>query len=426
VKLHEFIARRVILLIPVMIGVSILTFSLLSLVPGDAAASACGDKCGVIVDIGWYEVENETTGELEIVDVPISAVESNRMRMGTEENIVEKYMKYIGVDGPYLGNEYLILQSNNELKPVHEVGDLIERTGLVDGYWGDSTLFHRPVAEVVKDVAPVTLEMSFLALAIAYPLGISLGILSAVWQDQIFDQLSRLMAIAFVSLPIFWLAILFQKLFATKIGICDDLFGTSGGCFPIFGRHDPSLAFPSTGYVNYYPSEGTGFHLIDSWFVSSETLDGLGSDYDTRWELFKDTLMHLMLPCLTLGIASAGGLLRYMRASLLEVLREDYVRTARAKGLSGSRVILVHACRNALVPIVTLLGFSIGGAIGGAVLTETIFAFTGMGRVAIEAIQYDDQIVVMGITLITSIIFLLANLIVDISYAIVDPRVRLE
>jgi peptide/nickel transport system permease protein len=306
------------------------------------------------------------------------------------------------------------------------VGDLIERAGLVDGYWGDSTLFHRPVAEVVKDVAPVTLEMSFLALAIAYPLGISLGILSAVWQDQIFDQLSRLMAIAFVSLPIFWLAILFQKLFATKIGICDDLFGTSGGCFPIFGRHDPSLAFPSTGYVNYYPSEGTGFHLIDSWFVSSETLDGLGSDYDTRWELFKDTLMHLMLPCLTLGIASAGGLLRYMRASLLEVLREDYVRTARAKGLSGSRVILVHACRNALVPIVTLLGFSIGGAIGGAVLTETIFAFTGMGRVAIEAIQYDDQIVVMGITLITSIIFLLANLIVDISYAIVDPRVRLE
>jgi len=205
-----------------MMGVSILTFSLLSLVPGDAAASACGDKCGVIVDIGWYEVENETTGELEIVNVSISAVESNRMRMGTEENIVEKYMKYIGVDGPYLGNEYLILQSNNELKPVHEVGDIIERTGLVDGYWGDSTLYHRPVAEVVKDVAPVTLEMSFLALAIAYPLGISLGILSAVWQDKIFDQLSRLMAIAFVSLPIFWLAILFQKLFATKIGICDD------------------------------------------------------------------------------------------------------------------------------------------------------------------------------------------------------------
>ena len=243
-----------------------------------------------------------------------------------------------------------------------------------------------------------------------------------------FDQLSRLMAIAFVSLPIFWLAILFQKLFATKIGICDDLFGTSGGCFPIFGRHDPSVAFPTGDdqYVSWYPAGGTGFHLIDSWFVNDETLSLMGSDFDTRWELFKDTLLHLMLPCMTLVIASAGGLLRYMRASLLEVLREDYVRTARAKGLSGYRVIVVHACRNALVPIVTLLGFSIGGAIGGAVLTESIFAFTGMGRIAVEAIQYDDQVVVMGVTLITSVIFLMSNLIVDISYAIVDPRVRLE
>lgn len=160
--------------------------------------------------------------------------------------------------------------------------------------------------------------------------------------------------------------------------------------------------------------------------MNDETLSLMGSDFDTRWELFKDTLLHLMLPCMTLGIASAGGLLRYMRASLLEVLREDYVRTARAKGLSGYRVIVVHACRNALVPIVTLLGFSIGGAIGGAVLTESIFAFTGMGRIAVEAIQYDDQVVVMGVTLITSVIFLMSNLIVDISYAIVDPRVRLE
>ncbi|MFL2956887.1 MAG: ABC transporter permease [Candidatus Thalassarchaeaceae archaeon] len=423
-KLHEFIARRVILLIPVMIGVSILTYSLLSLVPGDAAASACGDKCGVVVDTA---LEWNTTSE-QWEEVSISAYESNVMRMGLDENLLEGYMVYVGIDGPYVGAEPLRLNSSGYLVPKTSLGEHTERNGLIDGYWGDSSLYHRPVAEVVKDFAPVTLEMSLLALLIAYPLGIFLGILSAVWQDQIFDQLSRLMAIAFVSLPIFWLAILFQKLFATKIGICDDLFGTSGGCFPIFGRHDPSVAFPTGDdqYVSWYPAGGTGFHLIDSWFVNDETLSLMGSDFDTRWELFKDTLLHLMLPCMTLGIASAGGLLRYMRASLLEVLREDYVRTARAKGLSGYRVIVVHACRNALVPIVTLLGFSIGGAIGGAVLTESIFAFTGMGRIAVEAIQYDDQVVVMGVTLITSVIFLMSNLIVDISYAIVDPRVRLE
>ena len=115
-----------------------------------------------------------------------------------------------------------------------------------------------------------------------------------------------------------------------------------------------------------------------------------------------------------------------MRASLLEVLNEDYVRTARAKGLAEWRVIIVHACRNALVPIVTILGFSIGGAIGGAVLTETIFAFNGMGRVAVTSIQYLDFTVIMGVTLITSVIFLLSNLVVDIMYAVVDPRVRLE
>tara|TARA_B100000902_G_scaffold314921_1_gene305832 strand:+ start:1042 stop:2274 length:1233 start_codon:yes stop_codon:yes gene_type:complete len=410
-----------------MIGVSLLTFALMSLVPGDAAASACGDKCGVVVGYGMIEVENQTTGEMEWQEIPISAYKSNVMRMDLDENLIERYLEYVGVDFvPYMGNEPLRLDNNDHLVPKKKIGQQVTRDGLLDGNWGESTLFHRPVADVVKDVAPVTLEMALLALLISYPLGIILGIISAVRQDQVFDQFARFLSIAFVSLPIFWLAILFQKLLATEMGICDDLFGTTGGCFPLLSRHDPSLNFPTDGYVSWYPAGGTGFHFVDSWFVSDAKLATMPAEFDTRRELFKDTVMHLALPCLTLGVAGAGGLLRYMRASLLEVLREDYVRTARAKGLSESRVILVHACRNALIPIVTILGFSIGGAIGGAVLTETIFAFTGMGRVAVEAIQYDDQVVVMSITLITAIIFLMANLIVDITYAIVDPRVRLE
>ena len=165
---------------------------------------------------------------------------------------------------------------------------------------------------------------------------------------------------------------------------------------------------------------------MDSWFVTDEALDWVHPEYASNWLLFKDTLSHLILPSLTLGIASAGSILRYMRASLLEVMNEDYVRTARAKGLSESRVILVHACRNALVPILTILGFSIGGAIGGAVLTETIFAFRGMGKVAVDSIINIDYSVLMGVTLVTAVIFLLSNLIVDILYGVVDPRVRLE
>ena len=385
-KLHEFVVRRLLLLIPVMVGVTVLTFTISHLIPADAAAAQCGDKCGVVVD---YTEDGD----------PITAYAANRERLGMNEPLIVQFWLYVN----HLG----------------------------EGDWGESSTYHRPVADVVKDAAPITLEMSFFALLIAYPLGITLGIISAVRQDRMFDHISRFFAIAFVSLPIFWFAMVLQLFFATgaemgSSGICDPLFKTNGGCFPIYGRHDPSLTYPVDGFTSFYPAGGTGFHLIDSWFVTDGKLATLPPEYGSNWLLFKDTLLHLALPCACLGIASSGSLLRYMRASLLEVLHEDYVRTARAKGLSEFRVVIVHACRNALVPIVTILGFSIGGAIGGAVLTETIFAFNGMGRVAVKSIQYLDFPVIMGVTLITAAIFLLSNLVVDIMYAIIDPRVRLE
>ncbi len=398
-KLHMFIVRRLILLVPVIVGVTILTFTISHLIPADAAAAQCGDKCGIVVG---YTDDGD----------PITAYEANRERLGMNEPLIIQFGLYV--------------------------------THLYEGDWGESSTYHRPVVDVVKDAAPITLEMAFLALFIAYPLGIILGIISAVRQDRMFDHISRFFAIAFVSLPIFWFAMVLQLVFATgteSSGICDPLFGTSGGCFPIYGRHDPSLTYPVDGFglfipdivpligginTHLYPASGTGFHLVDSWFVTDEKLATLPEGWSSNWLLFKDTLLHLALPCAALGIASSGSLLRYMRASLLEVLHEDYVRTARAKGLSEFKVVIVHACRNALIPIVTILGFSIGGAIGGAVLTETIFAFNGMGRVAVKSIQYLDFPVIMGVTLITAAIFLLSNLIVDILYAVIDPRVRLE
>ncbi len=447
-----------------MVGVTVLTFSISHLIPADAAAAQCGDKCGIIADT-YYENGSSgepytSTGELYTLDEDIS--------LGATNITLSDASKFISVGGNGLiGNDsftwsgkngrtltgvngidsdasegtevsYFVritaYEANRERLGMNEDLDVQFRiyvTHLLQGDWGESSTYHRPVVDVVKDAAPITLEMSFFALFIAYPLGITLGIIAAVRQDRMFDHVSRFFAIAFVSLPIFWFAMVLQLFFATgaemgSSGICDPLFGTDGGCFPIYGRHDPSLTYPVDGFVSFYPAGGTGFHLVDSWFVTDGKLATLPAEFGSNRLLFKDTLMHLALPCACLGIASSGSLLRYMRASLLEVLHEDYVRTARAKGLSEFRVVIVHACRNALVPIVTILGFSIGGAIGGAVLTETIFAFNGMGRVAVKSIQYLDFPVIMGVTLITAAIFLLSNLIVDILYAIIDPRVRLE
>ncbi|MBJ08255.1 MAG: hypothetical protein CMB60_04340 [Euryarchaeota archaeon] len=383
-KLHEFVVRRLLLLIPVMIGVAVFTFAVAQIIPGDPAALQCGDKCGLIV--GYDDDGN-----------PITAHQANRERLRLDDPVSIQFERYI--------------------------------TDLINGDWGESQKNGRPVLDIIKTSAPVTLEMAFFSLMIAYPLGIFLGIISAVRQDRMFDHVSRFFAIAFVSLPIFWFAMLLQLYFATGPevgGICDPIFGTEGGCFPIFDRHDQSYTYPVEGYHWFYPEAGTGFHLVDSWFVTDAKLAELPSEFDTNRELFMDTLTHLVLPCSALGIASSGSLLRYMRASLLEVLHEDYVRTARAKGLSEFRVVVVHACRNAMVPIVTILGFSIGGAIGGAVLTESVFGIHGMGTVAVLGILQLEYQIVMGVTLLTSVIFLLSNLIVDIAYAIVDPRVRLE
>jgi len=376
-----------------MVGVTLFTFFISQVIPANPAALLCGERCGLV---------DPVTGK--------TMLQLQTERLGLDKPRVEQFQIYI--------------------------------TNLLDGDWGESIFYHIPTAEVIRNAAPITLEMAFFALFIGYSIGITLGILSAVWQDQVFDHISRFLAIFFVSLPIFWFAMMLQLIFATGPdlgGICDPLFGTEGGCLPIYGRHDTALTYPDRAsalcdtvvsgiacYPSWYPSGGTGFHLLDSWFVTDEALDWVHPEYASNWLLFKDTLSHLILPSLTLGIASAGSILRYMRASLLEVMNEDYVRTARAKGLSESRVILVHACRNALVPILTILGFSIGGAIGGAVLTETIFAFRGMGKVAVDSIINIDYSVLMGVTLVTAMIFLLSNLIVDILYGVVDPRVRLE
>ena len=472
-ELWEYIVRRLVLLVPVLIGVSLLTFTISHLVPSDPARAYCGLKCpdDTLADLKYQMHFTDEDGN----DIPI----------------MDQYFHYMGFyDSDGDGSIWFDEDVNDNVAFADSSFNSLEYSsgGVIDWNFGFSLSYKKPVSAVLEQAVPVTLEMSFGAILFGAPLGILLGALSAVYQDRPIDHISRFVAIAFVSLPIFWLALMFQYLFATQFGICDPLFGTEGGCLPLFGRKPPGSEFPNQGGVFDIGNLGlsllmaivasvaaydmkvdgrlgnlkspettrdkatvgiigvsltlsaffllnptdmgpvviashdsTGLYTIDSLLAETGDLP----EGKTRLALFWQSLKYLTLPVVCLSLGTAGGLLRYMRSSLLEVLNEDYVRTARAKGLNERTVIIKHACRNALIPIVTILGFMLGGVLGGAVLTETIFALPGMGMAAIRAILLTDFAVIMGVTMVTSVIFLLSNLVVDIAYAWIDPRVRL-
>ena len=470
-KLWEYVVRRIILLIPVLIGVSILTFSISHLVPADPARSFCGLKC-----------PDET---LEQIKLNLHFTDED----GEPESVWNQYKWYMGLTDED-GDGNIFFDKDTNLGSASQgsafFGMDFDSGGLIDGNWGYSLAYHKPVTQVLEQAVPVTLEMSFGAILFGAPIGIFLGVLSAVYQDKWLDHISRFVAIAFVSLPIFWLALMFQYLFATQFGICDSIFGTEGGCFPLAGRKPPGSDFPTEGgtwvleewVLSLISLSVAALALLDmkvegrlgnllkpkitrDWVAVSmvviasllalffllnpleikpvviaeyeatglNTLDSIIAnpvpEEKSRFVLFIQSLKYLTLPIACLSLATAGGLLRYMRSSLLEVMNEDYIRTARAKGLKERTVIFKHGVRNALIPIVTILGFMLGGVLGGAVLTETIFSLPGMGMAAVRAITLLDFSVIMGVTMITSVIFLLSNLVVDIAYAWIDPRVRL-
>jgi peptide/nickel transport system permease protein len=226
----------------------------------------------------------------------------------------------------------------------------------------------------------------------AIPLGIVGGIISAIRRNKLSDHITRIIAIAGYSLPIFWLALMLQYSFAYQIPI-----------LPLEGRLGIGMTAPSTI---------TGLYVIDS--ILTGNIETLGS-----------SLYHIILPAFTLGFATLALILRMTRSSMLEVMGMDYIRTGRAKGLSERSIIYKHALRNALIPTITVTGLAFGGLLGGAVLTETIFNWPGMGRFAAAAVLGFDFNAVMGFTILIAIIYVSANLIVDILYAVVDPRVKL-
>ncbi len=234
--------------------------------------------------------------------------------------------------------------------------------GLLRGDLGNSVRSRRPVLAEIRDRLPATIELALAALTIAVGLGVSLGVMAAVRKRTWVDGAAIAVALVGVSIPVFWSGFLLMMVFALELG--------------------------------WLPASGRG------------------------------TWRHLVLPAITVGVSSAAFIARITRGAVLEALAQDYVRTAKAKGLAPRRVVLRHALRNALLPIVTVVGLQLGGLLGGAVLTETVFAWPGVGRLLVDAIVARDLPLVQGSVLVVSLLFILVNLAVDLSYAAINPKVR--
>jgi peptide/nickel transport system permease protein len=264
---------------------------------------------------------------------------------------------------------------------------------LASGNLGRSLVTRRPVTKDIAQYFPATLELVIAASIIGGVLGIGIGVFAAVRHGTAIDIGGRLIAIFGLSMPDFWLAILMQLIFFSLLSL-----------LPFGGRLDTGVAAPA---------QITGLLTIDSLIAG-------------RWDLFLQSITHLIMPAMVLMMPLMGLMVRVVRASTLEALAQDHMRTARAKGLHPIRLYLQHALRNALIPTVTVFGLDLGLLMSGAVLVELVFAWPGLGRYTANAVSNSDYNAIMGITIVTSVVYVLINLAVDILYTYLDPRVRLS
>ncbi|MCW7546623.1 dipeptide ABC transporter permease DppB [Photorhabdus sp. APURE] len=334
----QFILRRLGLVIPTFIGITLLTFAFVHMIPGDPVTIMAGER-GISAE-RYAQVMAE---------------------MGLDKPLWQQYFHYVG-------------------NVLH--GDL-----------GISMKSHISVWEEFVPRFKATLELGMCAMLFAIAVGIPVGVLAAVKRGSVFDHTAIGISLTGYSMPIFWWGIMLIMLVSVQLDLT-----------PVSGRISDSVFLDDS-----YPL--TGFMLIDTLFW------GEAGD-------FKDAVMHIVLPAIVLGTIPLAVIVRMTRSSMLEVLGEDYIRTARAKGLSRIRVIVVHALRNALLPVVTVIGLQVGMMLAGAILTETIFSWPGLGRWLIDALQRRDYPVVQGGVLLVAIMIILVNLIVDLLYGIVNPRIR--
>ncbi len=262
--------------------------------------------------------------------------------------------------------------------------------GLAHGNLGESIASRRPVLDDIEDYAPATIELATVGFALSLIVGLPLGIMAAVKRDSWIDNLARGVSLVGLSAPTFWLAFILLAIFYGGLNWA-----------PGPGQLDP---------VSFPPDRVTGFVVIDA---------ALAGDWDT----VHDALAHLVLPSIVLAGATLGLITRTTRAAMLEALSQDYVRVARAKGLRARIIVIGHALPNAMLPIVTLGGLAYAQLLTGAVLTETVFSWPGLGRYTFQSAVSLDFPAIMGITTVVSVVFVLVNLLVDLSYALLDPRV---
>ena len=305
--MYKYIAKRLVMLIPVMLGVSFIVFTLMYLTPGDPAKIMLGESA------------------------PKEEVAKLREELGLDDPFLVRYVRYV-------------------------------KDAVVHQDIGRSYTTKRPVTDEIMSRFPSTLKLAGLGVLLAIAIGIPTGIISATKQYSIFDQVSMVAALIGVSMPNFWQGLMLILLFSVKLGW-----------------------LPASGFTS---------------------------------------LKHMVLPAITIGTSSAATITRMTRSSMLEVVRQDYIRTARAKGQVESVVINSHALKNALIPILTVIGLQFGGLLGGAVLTESIFSIPGVGRLMVDSIKSRDFPIVQGGVLFIAITFSVINLLVDILYAFVDPRIK--
>jgi peptide/nickel transport system permease protein len=331
-----YILRKFLILIPTLLGVSIIVFLMLRLTPGDPAELLLGERA--------------------------------------TESALQEVREHLGLN-----------------EPLHvQYGLFLKR--LMKGDLGETIWTRQQVWVEVKQRFPATIELSLVALCISCFFGVLLGIVSATRQYSLFDYLSMLGALAGVSMPIFWLGLVFMLIFSLNLG-----------WLPISGRLDVHINLEVI----------TNFYILDAVLTRN-------------WEALRDVIWHIIMPAVTLSTIPTAIVARMTRSSMLEVLRQDYIKTAKAKGLSNFKVIFKHALRNALIPVVTTIGLQFGILMGGAILTETIFAWPGVGKWMYDAVMQRDYMVIQGGTLFIATIFVVINLLVDVLYAVINPRISVK
>ncbi len=330
-----FILKRIGLVIPAFIGVTVLTFALIHLIPGDPVLMLAGER----------GIDPERYARL-------------RADLGLDQPLIVQYWNYI--------------------------------SGVLGGDLGNSIVTRKPVIQEFLALFPATIELTICAMTFAVLFGLPAGMLAAVKRGTAVDHTVMATSLTGYSMPIFWWGLLLIILFSVTLGIT-----------PVSGRLS----------AIYWVEPVTGFLLIDS-LLSDET------------GAFWSAVHHLILPSIVLGTIPLAVIARMTRSAMLEVLREDYVRTARAKGVAPLRVIMVHALRNALIPVITVIGLQVGTLLAGAILTETIFSWPGIGKWLVESIYRRDYPVIQGGIMLVATVIIVVNLLVDVLYGIINPRIR--